>query len=252
MLKYENVSVSCGHTPLLSNINLTVNDNTITTVIGPNGCGKTTLLRALSGSCTVTSGKIYIDDTDYLSLKPKKRAQLLSYLPQIRGTIPTLSVKTLTEHGRFPYLGFTRKANAEDYRIIENSMNLAGVSDYATQSVDTLSGGIRQRAYISMQLAQDSSYVIADEPTTYLDIPSQKDVISIYRTQKELGKTVILVLHDIAQALSVSDQIIVMKDRKIIAADTPTELLKQHIIEDVFGIQIKEFKDEENTYYLCV
>lgn len=252
MLKYENVSISCGHTPLLKDISFTINDNTITTIIGPNGCGKTTLLQALIGSSTITSGNIFIDDIDYLSLSPKKRARLLSYLPQIRKIIPILTVQALTEHGRFPYLGFARKAGVTDHAAVKNAMEMAGVSKYAKQNVDTLSGGVRQRAYIAMQLAQDCHYIIADEPTTYLDIPSQKDVLAIYKEQKKLGKTVILVLHDIAQALLISDQIIIMKDRKIAAIGSPKELLEQHIIENIFNIEIKQFEDGEDKYYFCV
>lgn len=252
MLKYENVSISCGRTPLLKDISFTINDNAITTIIGPNGCGKTTLLQALIGNSTVTSGNIYIDEINYLNLSPKERARLLSYLPQIRSIIPTLTVQTLTEHGRFPYLGFTRKASAADHSAVENAMKMSGVTEYAKQSVNTLSGGMRQRAYIAMQLAQDCRYIIADEPTTYLDIPSQKDVISIYKEQKAMGKTIILVLHDIAQALSISDQIILMNDKKIAAIGSPKELLSQHIIENIFNINIKQFSDGNSNYYVCV
>lgn len=248
MLKYENVSLSCDRTLILDNVSVEFPSKSITTVIGPNGSGKTTLLQALNGSTTVNSGKIYIDGQDYMSLAPRNRAQMLSFLPQVRSMLPNIPVKTLVEHGRFPYLGFSRKMSARDREIIDKALELAEIKEYSSQSVDTLSGGVRQRAFLAMQLAQDCDYLVADEPTTYLDLPSQKKILSIYSELRNSGKTVILVLHDLSQALQVSDHIVLVDNQKIVAQGKPSDLIKSGIIEEVFHIKLKQFEDEDGKY----
>ena len=249
MLEFRHVSASCQHTPILKDISVSFPESSITTVIGPNGCGKTTLLQCLNGSSRVTEGSIYLNESDFLAMPAKKRATQLSFLPQVRTIIPALPVKTLVEHGRFPHLGFSRRKTAEDTRIVNQAMAFVGIQDYANQSVDTLSGGIRQRAFFAMTLAQDCDYIVLDEPTTYLDLNGQKDFLSMFQTLRDQGKTVILVLHDLNQALRISDYLIVMEDRKIAAAGTPEECLRQHMIETVFHTGYKKFHDEDGDYY---
>lgn len=249
MLEFCHVNVSCGTAPILTDISVSFNQGEITTIIGPNGCGKTTLLQCLNGSSKVTSGNITLDGMDYLAMPLKERARRLSLLPQVRTIIPALPVRTLVEHGRFPYLGFARKKSARDIEVVEQAMEFTHVDKYATQYCDTLSGGIRQRAFFAMTLAQDCAYVVLDEPTTYLDIKGQRQFMDMIWSLKEQGRTVILVLHDLGQALRISDTLVIMQDRKIAATGTPRECLRQHIIEDVFDVQLKSFSDEDGCYY---
>lgn len=249
MLEFCHVSVSCGTVPVLNDISAVFQSGEITTVIGPNGCGKTTLLHCLNGSSKVTSGSIRLDGMDYLSLSFKERARRLSFLPQVRTIIPALPVRTLVEHGRFPYLGFARQKSREDIEIIEHSMDFAQVRPYAGQYADTLSGGIRQRAFFAMTLAQNCDYIVLDEPTTYLDLNGQREFMEMILLLKKQGRTIILVLHDLGQALRISDTLVIMQDRKIAATATPKECLRQHIIEDVFDVRIKQFSDAEGQYY---
>ena len=249
MLEFRHVNISCGTASILKDISVEFKQGEITTIIGPNGCGKTTLLQSLNGSSKVTSGSILLDDLDYLAMPLKERARRLSFLPQVRTIIPALPVRTLVEHGRFPYLGFARKKSARDIEVVEDAMRFTHVDNYATQYCDTLSGGIRQRAFFAMTLAQDCDYIVLVEPTTYLDIKGQRQFMDMVLSLKEQGKTIILVLHDLAQALQISDTLVIMQDRKIAATGTPEECLGQHIIEDVFDVHLKSFSDDDGCYY---
>lgn len=249
MLEYRHVSVSCQHTPILEDISLTFPEGKITTIIGPNGCGKTTLLQCLNGVSHVTSGNIFLDGEDFLKFSPKERARKLSFLPQVRTIIPTLPVKTLVEHGRFPYLGFARKKSQEDIELVQKAMDFTQVSPYADQYADTLSGGTRQRVFFAMTLAQNCDVIVLDEPTTYLDLRAQKDFLTLLDVLRKQKKTIILTLHDLNHALQISDHLVVMEERKIAASMTPMECLKQHIIEEVFHTKWKQFEDEDGTYY---
>jgi iron complex transport system ATP-binding protein len=249
MLDFRNVSVSCDKTLILENISVSFNKGEITSIVGPNGCGKTTLLQCLNGVSKLKSGKIYLDGEDFTSLSLRKRAKKISFLPQVRTVIPTLPVKTLVEHGRFPYLGFTRKKSAQDIEIVNKAMEFTHVEGYADQYTDTLSGGIRQRVFFAMVLAQDCEYIILDEPTTYLDLKGQREFLDMVLELKKKGRTIILVLHDLGQALRISDRIVVMDNLKVVMTGTPKECLESHVLETVFESKVKVFHDSEGEYY---
>ncbi|GFI22538.1 Fe(3+) dicitrate transport ATP-binding protein FecE [Lachnospiraceae bacterium] len=249
MLEFCHVNISSGLVPILQDISACFQKGEITTIIGPNGCGKTTLLQCLNGASKVTSGSVFLDGADYFAMPLRERARKLSFLPQVRTIIPALPVKTLVEHGRFPHLGFARRKTNKDKTIVETAMNFTQITPYANQYADTLSGGIRQRAFFSMTLAQDCNYIVLDEPTTYLDLNAQRSFMEMILQLKAQGKTIILVLHDIGQALRISDTLVIMQDRKIAAIGTPKVCLKQHIIETVFNVQLKKFSDEDGSYY---
>lgn len=250
MLEYRNVSLSSGGVRILDDINVAFKAGKLTTIIGPNGCGKTTLIQALNGQSRLCGGGILLDNEDFSSFKPKQRARKVSFLPQVHMTIPAVSTHTLVSHGRFPYLGFARKMGEEDKRIIREAMKTADILEYENEGVDTLSGGVRQRAFIAMQLAQGCEYIVADEPTTYLDVKSRKQVLDIYSKLRNEGKTVVLVLHDIAKALEISDELIIMKNRKILFSGTPEEALKAGIVEEVFETEVKTFTEDNRIYYV--
>lgn len=266
MLEFRNVSVSCQRTPILHDISVSFRAGEITAVIGPNGCGKTSLLQCLNGVSKVTAGTVLLNGRNYLSIPLRERARNVAFLPQVRTIIPAIPVKTLVEHGRFPYLGFARKKSEKDVAIVERAMELAHVTQFANQSVDTLSGGMRQRVFFAMTLAQDCDYIVLDEPTTYLDLSGQRDFFSMIRELKHRGKTVILVLHDLSQAIRIADKLVIM-DRlapspgvskaenaargfgRIAGVGTPEECLKLHLIDDVFDTSWKRFSDPEGDYY---
>ncbi len=249
MLEYRHVSVSCGRTPILKDISLSFPTGKITTLIGPNGCGKTTLLQCLNGLSKVTSGHIFLEGEDYLRLSPRDRAQKLAFLPQGRTLIPSLPVKTLVEHGRFPYLGFSRKKTKEDSDLVQAAMDFAHVSQYAQQSVDTLSGGTRQRVFFAMTLAQNCDTIVLDEPTTYLDPENQRIFLDMLKQLRSQGKTLILTLHDLNHAFRISDRLALMKGSEIAAFDSPDQCLQSHMIEEVFHVKWKRFEDKDGFYY---
>ncbi len=249
MLSFRDVTVAYQHQTILEHINVDFPKGKITAFIGPNGCGKTTLLQSLIGGSRVVSGTITLDGEDFLSRTPKERARSLAFLPQVRTIIPTLPVKTLVEHGRFPHLGFARRKTAEDIRLVQDAMRITGTLPYATQSVDTLSGGTRQRVFLAMILAQNCDTIVMDEPTTYLDLIGQKEFLSIVSKLRETGKTIILVLHDLAQAIRIADHVVVMQNKKIVATGTPKQCLQQHVIQDVFGTECVTFERDGKEYY---
>ena len=250
MLKFDNLNVSYRHQEILHGITEQIPTGCITTIIGPNGCGKTTLISSITGGSDVTGGRILLDDTDILKLSCKERAKLIAFLPQVRQTIPALPVKTLVEHGRFPHLGYARRKSDEDIRIVNDVMHFTGIEKYKNMYVNTLSGGIRQRVFFAMILAQDCDTIILDEPTTYLDIEGQRIFYQLILDLKKQGKTILLILHDISKALSISDKIIIMNNSEIIFSGLPADCISSHMIEEVFHAECRKLCDEKGTYYL--
>ena len=251
MLKFEHACIGYGKETILTDINTEFQKGEITVVLGPNGCGKSTLLQSLVGASTLQKGHILLEDREYSALSSNDRAKRLAFLPQTRTHIPALPVHTLVEHGRFPYLGFGRKKSAEDTVIVREAMEAASVLPFKDDYVDTLSGGVRQRVFFALTLAQDTDIVVLDEPTTYLDPASQKEFFALLQTLKAKGKTIILILHDTAAALQHADRLLLMKDRKIAASCTPEECLKQRYLTSLYNMNIKVFSEDGRNYYFC-
>lgn len=238
MLEFKNVCVSVSKTPILKDISVIFEEGKITSIVGPNGSGKTTLLQTLNGISTVTAGKIMIDGESYLDFSVRERAKRLSFMPQFRESAPSISVKGLVEHGRFPYMGFSRMMNADDRAAVEHALEYVQLLEYRDCMVNELSGGLQQRVYLAMQLAQNSPYMVLDEPMNYLDFPSQRQMYRLITSLKDEGKTIILVLHDLNRALQISDNVVVMKDRRIRGCKSPKECIESGLIEEVFECRV--------------
>ncbi len=177
----------------------------------------------------------------------KEKAKQISYLPQTV-IVPNIDIKTLVSHGRFPHLEFGRKFTDSDIEKVNNAMMLTNVKDLQNRKVSSLSGGQRQRVYLAMAIAQDTDVLLLDEPTTYLDIHYQLEIFNILLELKRLGKTVVMVLHDLQQAFTYSDYIVLMDKGGVVTIDTPLNLAKQDYIKNIFGVKI--IKSEENDNFL--
>ncbi len=246
MLEAQNVSVGYD-APVLQNISFSAPAGKITTLIGPNGCGKTTLLKAMAGQQPLLAGKIQLDGRSLQSYDRKELARHLAFMPQIR-TIPEISVQGLVEHGRFPHLGFSRRMTATDHEIVSLAMEQAGVTAWADRDLRELSGGQRQRVYLAMALAQGGQTILLDEPTTYLDTAAQFQLMELSQSLARQGRAVIMVLHDLAHALQYSDAVGVCAEGTLAAFAAPSQLYEQKIWEDVF--QVTLCKALDGTYYV--
>ncbi len=244
MLKLENITAGYGKIPVIKDINIEFEKGRITTIIGPNGSGKSTLLKAIVDLCEVWQGAIYLKGKSRELIGQKEFAKQVSYLPQIH-TGGAITVGRMVLHGRFPYLSYPRHYRREDYECCTRAMERTGILSLRDKKVEELSGGQRQKVYLAMALAGETELFLFDEPTTYLDINYQLELLQIMEQLKGQGKTIITVLHDLDFALRISDTIIVMKQGLIAKAGTPEEVLKSGIIDEIFKIKVKSFLDNE-------
>ena len=230
--------VTAGYAPdrsILKDVSFTAPRGQITTLIGPNGCGKTTLLRAAARQLLPAAGEIRIDGRPVHSYSRKAFARTAAFLPQVR-TVPSITVGALVAHGRFPYLGLSRQMRASDKAAVRGAMEITGVAAWKDRDLRALSGGERQRVYIAMALAQDTKVIFLDEPTTYLDLRHQFELLEMLAQLKERDKTILLVLHELAHALRYSDRGVLMQDGRMAAQGTPETVLKGGKLDEVFGI----------------
>ncbi|PQP21682.1 ABC transporter ATP-binding protein [Rhodococcus opacus] len=249
----ENLSLGYGDRVIVDNLDLEVRTGVITTVIGPNGCGKSTLLRALGRLLKPRNGSVLLDGKAIGSMRTKDVARTLGMLPQAPLAPEGLTVADLVARGRHPHQSWLRQWSSDDEGEVAEALALTGVSDLADRSVDQLSGGQRQRAWISMALAQGTDILLLDEPTTYLDLAHSIEVLDLVdRMHEELGRTVVMVLHDLNLAIRYSDQLIVMRDGTIVAAGAPKDIISAELLLEVFGLEAAVIADPVSDRPLVV
>lgn len=247
MFELQHVSVGYGEKPVLQDVGFMAENGQITTLVGTNGCGKTTLLKAIARQLPLREGTIFLQGKPIQDYDRKSFARMAAFMPQVRN-IPEITVRGLVSHGRFPYLGLSRQMNARDRAAVDKAMQATGVAHWADRDLRELSGGERQRVYLAMALAQGGDAILLDEPTTYLDVSAQFELLELLRKLADQGKAVLLVLHDLAQALQYSDRVAVLANGKLAAFDTPAHLFETKVLDSVFGVTL--CRAPEGTYYL--
>ncbi len=248
MIEIQNLTVSYGKTLVLSDLFFTMPKGSLVSVIGTNGSGKSTLLKATLGIIKHQSGDVLIDDVSTATLAQGNIAKRIAYLAQGK-SVPDMTVGQMILHGRFPHLGYPRRYSGKDRRIADDVLKRTGLAEYKDLPMSSLSGGMRQSAYIAMALVQDTDYIFLDEPTSYLDITHQIGLMQTLRSLSDSGKGIVAVTHDLPLAFSFSDKIAVLSDGRIIICDTPQSVCSSSIINDIFGVNLKYDANSKNYCY---
>ena len=247
MIEIQNLSTGYGHTAIVKDVSARFEKGRITCILGPNGSGKSTLLRALVGGLEIMSGDIRIENQLLKQMNQQEVARNIAYLSQGR-TVPEMTVEQLVLHGRFPYLSYPRRYRKQDREIAVQAMEQMGIANMADKRLAMLSGGMRQSAYIAMALAQSTDYILMDEPTTYLDIANQLQLMQTVKQLAEQGKGVVIVLHDLPLAMEYADAILVMQNGQIVHAGSPDHILEENAIQKVYGVTLKKTADDHYYY----
>jgi len=243
-LRAEGIRLAYGETVVVDGLDLDVLDGTISAVIGPNGCGKSTLLRALARLMPTKAGHVLLDGRRIDRIPTREVAKVLGVLPQSPVAPEGLTVADLVSRGRHPHQAWYRQWSASDEEIVAESLSWTGMLELAERPVDQLSGGQRQRAWISMALAQGTDLLLLDEPTTFLDLAHQVDVLDLVeRLHAETGRTVVMVLHDLNLAARYAQRLVAMKDGAIASQGDPAEVLTEQMLADVFDLEARVVND---------
>ena len=243
-LRAEGVRLGYGERVVVDDLDLDVLQGTVTAVIGPNGCGKSTLLRALGRLLRPTRGHVLLDGRKIDEMPTKQVATVLGLLPQAPTAPEGLTVGDLVARGRHPHQAWYRQWSGDDEEAVAEALSWTGISDLAERPVDELSGGQRQRAWISMALAQGTDLLLLDEPTTFLDLAHQVEVLELVeRLHDERGRTVVMVLHDLNLAARYADRLVAMKAGRIVAQGGPADVITEPLLREVFGLEAKVITD---------
>ena len=248
MLEIKDICAGYEGREVLHHLNLEIEKGKITILAGPNGCGKSTFLKVMTGMHAKSSGEIFVDGKPMESYKSNELAQKIAYLPQSRN-VPEISVQRMVLHGRFPYLQYPRRYRKIDMEIAKNALCQVGMEEHADKNMNRLSGGMQQKVYIAMALAQDTPVIMMDEPTSFLDIVYQLKLMEIARELANQGKAVVMVLHDIAMALKTADKMVVLSSGEIKGSGTSAEVFESGVLDEVFGLKIKRVETEDGWQY---
>jgi iron complex transport system ATP-binding protein len=235
------------------NLDLAIPAGKITTLVGPNGCGKSTLLRGLARLLTPRAGSVYLDGADIFKLSTKAVAKRLGILPQGPVAPEGLTVRDLVAQGRYPYQNWLQQWSKEDERLVEQALATTGMTALADRPLDTLSGGQRQRAWIAMALAQDTEILLLDEPTTFLDLAHQVEVLDLlYELNQTEGRTIVMVLHDLNQACRYADYLVAVSEGQVWAEGLPAQVMTEAMVREVFGLECRIVTDPVAGTPMCV
>lgn len=251
MIQINNLKVGYDDKIIIEDLSLEIKKGEVVSIIGPNGSGKSTLLKTMAKFLKKTSGQISILDKNIDFIKENEMAKILAMLSQQNASIEDITVRELVYYGRIPHKKWYDKRNKEDEEIIEWALKHTGMYHYRDRNLFNLSGGEKQRVWLAMALAQKTEVLFLDEPTTYLDMCYQLELMELVKEiNKKFNMTIVMVLHDLNQAARYSDRIVIMKSGNIIANGSPEEVITSEIIEDVYNVRccIKKDLYEEKPY----
>lgn len=246
MLKINNLHVSFESNLVIDDANIEFPEASIIGIIGKNGSGKSTLLKAIEGLVPY-SGSIEFNGNNIDKLSIKEKAKLISYLPQNR-IVPQISARLMIEHGRFPYRSFSKTLSKDDKEIIDRAINKTGVSKLLNKKLNEMSGGELQKVYITSTIVQQTDVILLDEPTNHLDLESQIEILDLLKEFKKDKRTVIIVLHDLLQAFTYCDKIVLLDEHKVVLQDTPEKLYKNKDIKRIFKYKLIKDEDSKTLY----
>ncbi|MGY1833003.1 ABC transporter ATP-binding protein [Geodermatophilus sp. SYSU D01180] len=243
-LAAEGLRLAYDDRVVVDGLDLALTDGSFTAIVGPNGCGKSTLLRALGRLLRPAAGQVLLDGRAIARTPTREVARVLGLLPQTPVAPSGLTVADLVARGRHPHQSWLRQWSTEDEAVVAEALTWTDMGDLADRPVDELSGGQRQRAWISMALAQGTDLILLDEPTTYLDLSHQIDVLELVaRLHAERGRTVVVVLHDLNLAARYAQRLVAMRDGVLVASGTPHEVLTEQLLADVFDLEARVVPD---------
>ena len=230
--------------PVIEDLSTSITPGAVTMIVGPNACGKSTLLRCLCGVLSPGAGQVILDGRDIATMAPKRVARKVGLLAQSSIAPAGITVHELVARGRYPHQSILHQWSAQDDEAVSEAMERTDVAALRSRRVATLSGGQRQRVWVAMALAQRTGILLLDEPTTYLDLAHQVDILELFRElNTDLGTTIVAVLHDLNQACRYGDEVIAMRDGSIRAHGAPREVMTAELVEEVFGLPVEVIDD---------
>ena len=248
MLEFRELRAAYDGVETLHGVSAHLAPGKLTAIIGPNGCGKSTLMKCAVGLMKPSGGEILLNGQPLSVIPEKERARHLSYMPQSR-IAPDISVRHLVTHGRYPHLKWGQSLRREDREIVQAAIERVKLGALVNRPVSRLSGGERQRAYLAMMLAQQTAVMLLDEPTAYLDLSSQFALMELLRALCREGRSVILVLHELSLALEYTDSLLLMERGRLVAAGSPEEVYRSGQIQRVFSIDMRRTSDNKYLFY---
>lgn len=244
-LRVEGATVAYGDRAVLTDLTFEVPQGLFTAIIGPNGCGKSTLVKTMARTLRPRKGNVLLDGTALTRWRSKAIARRIALLPQDPVSPDGVTVRTLVARGRHPYHTPLKQWIPGDNNAVKTAMAATGVTELADEPLRGLSGGQRQRAWIAMVLAQDAEYVLLDEPTSFLDVSHQIEVLHLCQDMRESGRTVVAVLHDLNQAVRYADHLVVMREGAIVDSGEPADVVQKSMVEDVFSLPCQVIEDPQ-------